>query len=1671
VREAQWQYATSPVRGDGEEVIHDGDRTRVVRVTLTGGAGTVICKEALGPGSVARMRHETSILKRLAGVDGVPALAGAATSAVVLADSGGLSLAEAIRTAPVDLAQVPEFGARLATILADIHRRGVVHRDLNPANIIVSGESLAPAVIDFDLAITLVEDRPRFAHQREIIGTLRYLAPEQTGRTGAPVDHRTDLYALGAVLYELVAGHPPIEADDELQLIHDILVRAPAPLDQKRAGVPPMLGEIVARLLQKEPDRRYQSAEGLARDLEMLRAAPQRRFTLGHWDFPPRLSAPSHLIGRDREIAALRTAFDEALAARSPALLVTGDPGVGKSALLNEVRPMVAAAGGWFVAGRFDQHRPDAAGGAVMRAIRGIGRLLLAEPEAALAMARRRLQRALGANAGLITAALPEFAVLLGEQQEPTEGDPAGAANRLRLALLDLLRAIASPSRPVVMVVDDLQWADPASLELIEALLSGAEPVGFLLVGAFRPGEVGPTHPLAAAVQRWQQQGSARPPLALENLPRTELAALLAEMLRLPADRAAELAELVWAWTAGNPFDTVELINALRRDEVLVLAEAGWKWAPAPIRRYIGRGDVTDLIRDRVMRLAPATREVVEVAACLGAEARLDLLAAAADVRVEELPARLGPALEDGLLVQEENGGGAEDTVRFRHDRVHQAAYAILAPAKRPAMHLCIARRLARLPGAEGEAAQQYIDQIGAVTGEDELRDVARLCRSAAAHARHASNHAAAERFLSAATRTWQRLGAPPDDPVLVELAIERHRALYSLGRLDDADRAYAEIEERHPTPVELTTPACVQVSSLSQRGRHAEAARLCLDLLARLGCPAPEQPELDASNRRGLADLVRWAGRLDLQADLSRPESGEPSVRAAEQLFSRLLPCAFFLGDPALIAWIILHSQRMWVEHGPSAGLAANLSCAGLVAMPALEDYRIGYTVGRHVLAVAEARDFEPETSVLRHRHALHLMHWVEPLENSIDQAQRARDGLLRAGDMQMASHTCLTLLPAQLECGRSLEAYAAEIEAALTLATRTGNHHSAHAATAHRQLARTLTARSAPTGRYGDESFDEQRYLAEPATNPMVAGIHHMCRSLAAAIAGDEPELLRHTAQAYRLRRFVPGYQAALISVLRALALARRPRAAGEPGPDQPGPDQPGPDGSGPDGPGAGAAAADPDAELAACREWLAARAQDAPSNLRHLLLFVDAELAWTAGDLTTALATFDEASREADARVRPWHHAMISERGAYCFLAAGLSKTGHHWLAEARRGYASWGAEWKVAELDRRYPALRRFEPRGDSSRSLTLHRSSRVDADTIDMLTILRASQALSSETKLSRLHAAIVTQLTTLTGATEVLIVLYNSDTGEWFLSAEPGGDPATPLDEAAARGLLPVSAFRYVERTREPLMVEDAVRDERLCRDPYFAGVGRCSLLAVPILNQGLVRAVLLLTNQRSSGAFVASRLDAVNLLAGQLSVSLGNALLYRSMEERVANRTEALAAANRMLEIQSTTDALTGLANRRRFGQALAAQWEYALAKQTSVGIAMIDVDRFKAYNDHYGHLAGDECLRSVAATLQTGTRSTDLVCRYGGEEFAIVLAGVDDTVARMVGERARAAVAALGLAHQPAETGIVTVSVGVATVTPTEATTAEDLIARADAALYEAKRHGRNRVRCAGS
>ncbi|MEV0071318.1 AAA family ATPase [Amycolatopsis sp. NPDC050768] len=1460
-------------------VLREDARTRIVRLFLPD--RTVVCKQPLGPDAPGRLRHEKAVLEQLRGVPGVAQLADAPqyAGAIVLADVGGTNLSGLSKPLPVDVLVGVALG--LARAVAAMHRRGVLHREITPANIVISRDG-APYLVDFTLATSLADAGRPFSDRSEIVGTLAYLAPEQTGRTGRSVDQRADLYSLGATLYELATGAPPFGSGDPLRLTHDHLAQVPVPPDEVNPALPAALPEIILHLLEKEPDSRYQTAEGVVHDLERLRDARAGPVRVGEHDFPLRLVAPPRLVGREAEVAVLHAALEDALTGRCQGVMINGAAGVGKTALVDELRPAVTSRGGWFVAGKFDQYRRDLEFDGVHQVFRALGRLLLAEPESGLTEVRQRIFAAAGPNVGLLTAVVPEFAALL--KVPPDPGDPLTAQSRAQHNSVQILRAIASPERPVVLLLDDLQWAGRGPLGFVDLLLDEEPIAGLLLVGVRRDDDVASAEQPAGSEDRAGVRY-----LWLGNLPVPSLVAMVAEMLHADEVAAAGLVEVIEPRTSGNPYETVQLLNALGRHGVFTANASGWRWDPARLRARLGPSEVGDLLAARIEAVPPRSRRLVEAMACLGGQVEVSVLRTATGEPDGGVERHLAPALDEGLLALE---SGAHGAVRFRHDRVREAILSTLDRERRRVLHLAMARRLAGVPDLFAAAADQYLPVIDAVDDAAERRQVTKLLRRGADQAALTGDDVQVNALLSAALR----LVDPAEIAVVVELRTARQAALFGSGRLAEADAEYRVIERLGERMPDRAGPTAVQVRGLTHQTRFAEAIALSLESLRECGVVVPSGDRLPAEVDQRFERLYRWAADSDPADDLARPDLADATALAVTRLIDAALPAAYFVADPALIAWLGLEAFRIWIEHGPGPSVIGPASHAAYHAGAQRGAYEAGYRALQRIVALGEARGYEPGTSQARHMFSA-LSGWFEPIENGARAAQEARTGLIAGGDLAYAGYTYQLSVPYLAECAPSLENFVAEVDRGFAFLRRTGNEQTGQWLDSYRWLADVLRGES-------PASSADPIPLDRFADNPLALFYAHLCHALAAACFGDPVRLAEHSAAAMALLPAAAGfYSTAVARLLRGLALADQARAATA------------------DERGA------PLSELDEVMRWLAARVRDAPENFLHLVRLLEAERAWAVDDFRGAVRAFDAARREVVQRQRPWHRALIAERAARFHLAHDIDHTGFDLLAQARDDYAAWGATAKVAQLDWAYPALRsgagatagleEARPAG------AVRQRSTVTTGTLDLLGVLSASRALSSETSIERLHSRVVDVLRAMTGATVVRLVLWSDDRRDWLLPASAPPNTATGADHDHA---VPMSVLRYIRRTEAPLVVDDVTRDDRFAHDPCFAGLTRCSFLAVPVLSRGAPRAALLLENRLIGGAFTAERLDAVKLIAGQLAVSLDNAQLYAQLTASRARIVTAADQARRRIERDLHDGAqqrLVSLALRLRAAQA----------------------------------------------------------------------------------------------------------------------------------------------------
>jgi serine/threonine protein kinase len=647
------------------EVIHQGHRHAVVRARRIKDQRAVIVKMLVGEypsqRELARLRHEFELTKRAA-ADHVVRVCELREEgnglALVLEDIGGGPMSQMLAHQRMDLGTCFDLAMQLTDALGEIHEHQIIHKDINPSNVVVNPQTGELRVIDFGIASVLSREDQQVGNPGMLEGTLAYISPEQTGRMNRAIDWRTDFYSLGVTFYQMLTGRLPFDASDPMELVHCHIARAPVLPHEVDAAIPPMLSRIVLKLLAKTAEERYATARGLAADLEQCRRQWRARraidpFVPGQHDRSDRFQIPQRLYGRAAEVAALMSAFDRVSDGATELLLVSGYAGIGKSALVNEIHKPVVAKRGYFVSGKFDQLQRNVPFGSIIMAMNELVRQLLTESDERLAIWRESLLRALGPNGQVVADVIPQLQLIIGPQPAVPELPPGPSQNRFNLVFQQFIRVFASAEHPLVIFLDDLQWSDSASLALLEVLLADLETRWLLLIGAYRDSEVGADHPLRVTLDKLTVRTTAVSDVALGPLDLLTVTDLVCDTMHCDRDRGGDLAELVVHKTGGTPFFVNEFLKTLHEDEHLQFeSDRGeWAWNLDQLRSLQMTDNVVDLMAEKLRKLPAHTRAVVELAASIGAEFDVGMLALVEGQTPMALAPSLGELLRAGFIL------------------------------------------------------------------------------------------------------------------------------------------------------------------------------------------------------------------------------------------------------------------------------------------------------------------------------------------------------------------------------------------------------------------------------------------------------------------------------------------------------------------------------------------------------------------------------------------------------------------------------------------------------------------------------------------------------------------------------------------------------------------------------------------------------------------------------------------------------------------------------------------------------------------------------------------------------------------------------------------------------------------------------------------------------------
>jgi predicted ATPase/GAF domain-containing protein/ABC-type transporter Mla MlaB component len=1453
--------------------------------------------------TLARLRHESRLLRDL-NIPGAPQVlaleAYPGGRALIFADVPGVPLSKILAKGRLDLRTALRIGVTLAEVLEDLHRRDVIHKDLRPQHILCDLDGPSIHLVEFGVASRLSQEPTRAGSFVGELSAFAYISPEQTGRMNRMLDTRSDLYSLGVVLHEMLTGTTPFpSATDPLALVHSHVARLPPSPREVTPEVPEVVSRIVERLLAKNAEERYQTAGGLRADLQrclnaLENGAPLPEFPLGRSDKDGRLRIPQRLYGREAEVAALLAAFEEVSAGAAKLMLISGYSGVGKSALVHEVNKPIAARGGSFISGKFDQFNRSVPYAALAQALHELSHVLLGESAIALATWTERIRQALAPSAKLITDLVPDLALIIGRQPDLPALGPAEAQNRLELALRRFVQAVSRPEHPLVLFLDDLQWIDSASLKLVQSLITDGEQSHLLIIGSYRDNEVDSAHLLTLALDTLRKAGVRLEEITLKPLGEASVVALLSDALDLPASRVEPLARVLIEKTQGNPFFLNQYLTELHTEKVLWLDERAqeWRWNMEAVSARVVADNVVALMTGKLRRLTEETQQVLTLAAAIGHQFDASTLATISGLPMSDTVSRLWPALEAGVVVPastdyrflfggDQQASGAEEGrpanawFKFLHDRVQQAAYALTPDELLPGLHLRIGRLLLERHGGYAELLKTSVFDTarhlnrGAklITDPDERLSLARLNLSAGLRAKAAAAYETAASFLADGAAILDPQAWETHYELSFALHLERASCEYLSGRIDVAEPLFDELTPRVRSDVDYADLCSLRMILYSTQARFAEVVTWALRGLSRLGFDLPTSAEeQQAGFMSEMSEVMANLGERRVADLVDAPVITEPRLQKALLLLSKLTPAAYYVSPP-LFGLSLIKQVNVSLKHGHTDVSAFGYASYGFLLTGMLGQPTLGYELGRLALALNERFQNAELTCQLHVVFAMGL-HATRPLQEALELHRIGYRAGLESGDVNYLSYGCYNTILIRLAFGDELALVASDVEQFLRLTARSKEVASSAQMTLCKQMIANFSGQTVDRSSLSSESFDEERFRAEQEANvsPPLLCRYYIVKEQLHYWYGEHYQALEEGDRAERFAQSIAGLfestQHAFYMCLTLIAVSR----------------------------GGSQEHRQSYAErIARYQGSMDLWASSCPENFEHRALLLRAEVADLAGR-PEATELYDRAIEAAERSPFLPDLALANELSGRHHLAQGRKEQAVERMLAARRCYARWGAVAKVTLLDKQHKDL--FFPEAPPQEMyIGEHEPARTVDANFDALTVLRVVQTIAGEIVFSRLLEQLMRTVTTHAGAQRGYLILDRG--GSLLIEAMITHDPDTvqlelnePIESSER---LSTSIVQYVARTRETVVLGDASQASRFATDRYIMAHKPKSVLCLALTHQGRLTGVLYLENSLAQNVFAPDQVELLRMLSSHAAISVQNALLYANVERVTA--------------------------------------------------------------------------------------------------------------------------------------------------------------------------------------
>lgn len=1414
--------------------------------------------------------------------------------ALILEDFDALSLRDYCKTHSLDLKTFLSIAIQTAQTLKELHQNRIIHKDIKPANLLINPATGQVKITDFSVASILPRETQTLMSPDGLEGTLPYMSPEQTGRMNRGIDYRSDFYSLGITFYQLLTRRLPFESNDPLELIHSHLAKQPIPPIDLDPTIPAAVSEIVMRLMAKMAEDRYQSASGLQYDLEICQQQLQldsiEPFVLGQQDYCDRLSIPEKLYGREVEVEQVLSTFDRvSQLGISEILLVSGYSGIGKSFLVQEVYKPIVQRRGYFIAGKFDQLQRNVPYSAIANALKSLVQQLLTESEAQLQQWREKLAIALSANGQVIIDVIPEIEQIIGKQPAIASLNSTEAQNRFNRVFQNFIQVFCQPEHPLVLFLDDLQWADSATLRLIKLILTDEHTFCLLLIGAYRDNEVSATHPLTLLLEDLQHYTVPLNQITLKPLSLEHVTHLLSDTLK---ESAIELlAELIMRKTDGNPFFVNEFLKTLHQDGALWFDghQKNWQWNLDEIEALNITDNVVELLISRLRKLPESTQQVIRLAACIGNQFDLKTLSIVSqntqiadsnlpipNSSIEATAQSLSIALQQGLIVPisvPQNGANPiNDYYKFLHDRVQQAAYALIDDREKQAVHL----RIGQLLHANLSINEHLFELVGhlnlgqaLLTQPKEQIELAQLNVQAGIKAKEAAAYFAAQSYLSNARKNLTDANWSTHYELMLTLHREQAEIEYLLGNFEQSEQLI-KLALNHSTSVlESAELYRLLIVLYTMQAKYETAIAVGRKALALLDVVIPET-DLQTALNTELAIAKAELGGKAVAELLSQPEMTILEKRAAVKLLVNFGSSAYSY-DQMLWLVAVMKVVNLSLQYGQIPESTYGYSGYGLILGSNLGDYQTGYEFGQLSLKISEKFNSQAEKCKVCVVLGESLQHWVKPLQESTSIFNLGYQAGLESGELQFAGYNLGYQILSLFYQGLDLETLLNKILDYSEFAKQTQNHY----------LQDFLAA--SQLGVYYFQSIDvrsnssqndsaEIQFLEECQKNSSFAiiGLFKIIKAQILFLYDRAADALICIQEAEKLLNYLPGhislaafnfYYSLILIALYPTAITEQQQYYWR--------------------------------QLTINQKQMQIWAEICPENFRHQYLLVDAEIARLLNEPLMAIELYDEAIASAKNREFIQDCALANELAAKFWIDRRKAKLAQIYLLEAYYHYQSWRATTKLADLEQQYPqlltALQPINTPFSAEQTLSIsHISSTTSsAKVLDLATILKASQAISQEIQLDRLVARLLRVVLESAGAQQGTLLLLLEDE-HWTIAAQGSSNeteiivlPEPPIIQQT----VPMSLIQYAARTKQELIIQDASSEAICATDPYVTTYKPKSILCLPILHQSKLVGVIYLENRETIQAFGHDRLKVLSLLSAQIAISLENAALYQTLQ------------------------------------------------------------------------------------------------------------------------------------------------------------------------------------------